>query len=42
MQVEEIFQADDQLTDGLGVYKLMSEEENDDNSKDDDPAKIIP
>ena len=40
MQVEEIFQADDQLTDGLGVYEIMSEEENDDDSEDDDPAKM--
>ena len=39
MQVEEIFQADDQLTDGLRVHEIMSEEENDD-SEDDDPAKM--
>ena len=40
MQVEEICQADDQLTDGLSVYEIMSEEENDDNSEDEDPAKM--
>ena len=40
MQVEKIFQADDQLTDGLGVYEIMPEEENDDGSEDDDPAKM--
>ena len=39
MQVEEISQADDQLIDGLRVYELMLEE-NDDGSKDDDPAKM--
>ena len=41
MQVEEISQADDQLIDGLGVYELMPEEENDDGSEeDDDPTKM--
>ena len=40
MQVEEIFQADDQLTDGLRVYEIMPEEENDDDSDDKDPAKM--
>ena len=39
MQVEEISQADDQLIDGLGVYELMPEEDNDD-SKEDDLAKM--
>ena len=40
MQVEEISQADDQLIDGLRVYELMPEEENDDGSEDDDPVKM--
>ena len=40
MQVEEFFQADKQLTDGLRVYEIMPEEENDDNPEDDDPAKM--
>ena len=39
MQVEEISQADDQLIDGLRVYELILEE-NDDDSKEDDPAKM--
>ena len=39
MQIEDIFQADDQLIDGLRVYKLMPEEEDDDGSED-DPTKM--
>ena len=39
MQIEEIPQASDQLIDGLGVYELMLEEDNDD-SEEDDPAKM--
>ena len=40
IQVEEIFQADDQLTDGLDVYEITPEEENDDGSENEDPAKM--
>ena len=39
MQIEEIFEADEQLADGLGVYKIMPEEQ-DDESEDEDPAKL--
>ena len=39
LQIKEIPQADDQLVDGLRVYELMSEEGNDD-SEEDDPAKM--
>ena len=39
MQIEEIYQADDQIIDGLGVYEIMPEEQNDD-SEDEDPAKM--
>ena len=39
MQIKDIPQADDQLVDGLRVYELMSEEENDD-SEENDPAKM--
>ena len=39
MQIEENFQADDQLIDSLRVYELMPEED-DDGSEDDDPAKM--
>ena len=39
MQIKEIFQVDDQLTDGLGVYELMPEED-DDGSEEEDPAKM--
>ena len=39
MQIEEIFEADEQLTDGLGVYEIMPEEE-DDESEDEDPTKM--
>ena len=39
MQVEEILQADEQLTDGLNIYEIMLEEENDD-AEDDDPTKM--
>ena len=39
MQIEDIFQADDQLTDGLDVYEIIPEEENDD-SEDEDPTKM--
>ena len=40
MQIEEIFEADRQLTDGLSIYEITSEEENDDESEDEDPAKM--
>ena len=40
MQIEEIFEADEQLTDGLGIYELTSEKENDDEYEDEDPAKM--
>ena len=39
LQIKDIPQADDQLVDGLGVYELMLEEENDD-SEENDPAKM--
>ena len=39
IQIEEIFEADEQLADGLGVYEITSEEE-DDESEDEDPAKM--
>ena len=39
MQIEIFFEADEQLTDGLGVYKITPEEE-DDQSEDEDPAKM--
>ncbi len=39
MQIEEIFEADEQLIDGLGVYEIMPEEE-DDESESEDPAKL--
>ena len=39
MQIEEIFEADEQLVDGLGVYEITLEEE-DDESEDEDPAKM--
>ena len=38
MQIEEIFEADEQLTEGLGVYEITSEEE-DDESEDEDPPR---
>ena len=34
VQIEEIFETDDQLTDGLGIYEITPEEENDDESED--------
>ena len=40
MQIEENFEADEQLTDGLDVYEITPEEENDDESKNEDPAKM--
>ena len=40
MQIEEIFEADEQLTDSLDVYEITSEGENDDESEDEDPAKM--
>ena len=40
MQIEEIFEADEQLADGLGVYEITPKEENDDESEDEDPAKM--
>ena len=39
MQIEENFEADEQLTDGLDVYEITPEEE-DDESEDEDPAKM--
>ena len=39
MQIKEILQANDQLTDGFGIYKITPEEENDE-SEDEDPAKM--
>ena len=39
LQIDEVPQVDDQLIDGLRVYELMSEEDNDD-SEEDDPAKM--
>ena len=39
MQIEEIFEADEQLADGLDVYEITPEEE-DDESEDEDPAKM--
>ena len=39
MQIKDIPQVDDQLVDGLRVYELMLEEENDD-SEENDPAKM--
>ena len=39
VQIEEIFEADEQLTDGFGVYEITPEEE-DDESEDEDPAKL--
>ena len=39
IQIEEIFEADEQLTDGLGVYEITPEEE-DDESENEDPAKM--
>ena len=35
IQIEEIFEADEQLTDGLGIYEITPEEE-DDESEDED------
>ena len=40
MQIEEIFEADEQLTDGLGVYEIMPEQENDDDPENEDPVKM--
>ena len=40
MQIEEIFEADEQLADGLGIYEITLEEENDDDPEDEDPAKM--
>ena len=40
MQIEEISQADDQLIDGLRVYEITPKKENDDESEDEDPAKM--
>ena len=37
--IEEIFGANEQLTDGLGVYEITPKEE-DDESEDEDPAKL--
>ena len=39
IQIEEIFEADEQLVDGLGIYEITPEEE-DDESEDEDPAKM--
>ena len=39
MQIEEIFEPDEQLTDGLGIYEITSKEENDE-SEDEDPVKM--
>ena len=39
MQIEEIFETDEQLADGLSIYEITPEEE-DDESKDEDPAKM--
>ena len=39
-QIEEIFEVDKQLTDGLSIYEITPEEENDDESEDQDPAKM--
>ena len=39
IQIEKIFEADEQLTNGLGVYEITPKEE-DDESKDEDPAKM--
>ena len=39
MQIEENFEADEQLTDGLGVYEITPEEE-DDEFEDEDPTKM--
>ena len=39
VQIEENFEADEQLTDGLGVHEITLEEE-DDQSEDEDPAKL--
>ena len=39
MQIEEIFEADEQLADGLDVYEITPEDE-DDESEDEDPAKM--
>ena len=39
IQIEENFEADEQLADGLGVYEITPKEE-DDESKDEDPAKM--
>ena len=39
MQIEEIFEADEQLTDGLGIYEITPKEE-DDESEDEDTAKM--
>ena len=39
IQIEEIFGVDEQLVNGLGVYEITPEEE-DDESEDEDPAKL--
>ena len=39
VQIENFFEADKQLTDGLGVYEITPEEE-DDELEDEDPAKL--
>ena len=39
IQIKEIFEADEQLADGLGFYEITPEEE-DDESEDEDPAKM--
>ena len=39
MQIKEIFEADEQLTDGLSVYEITPKEE-DDESEDEDPTKM--
>ena len=39
IQIEEIFEADEQLADGLSIYEITPEEE-DDESEDEDPAKM--
>ena len=39
MQIEKVSQANNQLSDSLGIYEITPEEE-DDESKDEDPAKM--
>ena len=40
MQVEEVSQANDQLSDGLGVYEILSENNEQNDADETDPAKM--